>query len=62
MCEYCNDRWPRREGVRTSDGHVVKLSAENNLVTTLHYDGWEDYVFVDINNCPWCGRELEDKK
>ncbi|AZU53090.1 Hypothetical protein FORC57_1249 [Listeria monocytogenes] len=65
MCEYCNDEWTVRTHIETRDGHEIELDNDNDLIINLDFDMseevyiYEDFILLEINFCPWCGRSLE---
>ncbi|AAY53232.1 gp47 [Listeria phage P35] len=60
MCEYCNDDYTVRSHLETPEGHEIEIDKENDLSITLDLDISEDFIWIEIKYCPWCGRKLSD--
>ncbi|MBC2040779.1 hypothetical protein [Listeria marthii] len=62
MCEYCDDDYRSRRAIELSEGHEIEIDKDNDLSITIALDITDDQLWLEIKYCPWCGRELEDKK
>ncbi|EAC6234764.1 hypothetical protein EIM30_07085 [Listeria monocytogenes] len=62
MCEYCNDQRTVRTHIETSGGHEIEIDNDNDFSITLDLDISEDFIWIEIKYCPWCGRSLGDEK
>ncbi|EAD0075984.1 hypothetical protein NB69_05190 [Listeria monocytogenes] len=62
MCEYCEETYRKRGEIITEEGHEIYIDEDNDISINIDFESSMDYLYFEINYCPWCGRKLEEGK